>query len=138
MNDDRNFDEVLSNPGTRLFDLRLGLLRLHKTLLEKERINFERVSGRVSSGELLQLVINHPQFAWLRMISALVTQIDEILASEEPVSAKEVTDINGKTRQLFTSSDNEEFKDKYQRALQQEPEVVMAHSELMKLLRPKA
>jgi len=134
-----NFAEVLADPGThRLFDLRLGLLRLHKALLDHERINFERVSGRVSSGELLQLVITHPQFAWLRMISALATQIDEILASEEQVSDEEVTNLIVKTRQLFTSFDNEEFRHKYQTALQKEPEVVMAHSELMKLLRPTA
>jgi hypothetical protein len=38
-------------------------------------------------------------------------------------------------RQLFTASDNKEFSDKYQAALQQEPDVVMAHSALMKLLR---
>jgi hypothetical protein len=134
-----NFDEVLADPGThRLFDLRLGLLRVHKALLDHERINFERFSGRVSSGELLQLVINHSQFAWLRIVSALVTQIDEMLASEEQVSDEEVTNLIGKTRQLFTASDNEEFRNKYQTALQQEPEVVMAHSELMKLLRPKA
>jgi len=40
-------------------------------------------------------------------------------------------------RQLFTTSENKEFSDKYQAALQQQPEVVMAHSELMKLLRSK-
>ena len=134
-----NFDEAPADSAThRLVDLRLGLLRLHKTVMERERINFERVSGRVSSGELLQLVINHPQFAWLRMISALVTQIDEMLDSDEDVGDVEVTNLIRHTRQLFTSSDDEEFQLKYQRALQQEPEVVMAHSELMKLLRPKA
>jgi hypothetical protein len=30
-------------------------------------------------------------------------------------------------RQLFTASDNKEFSDKYQAALQQEPEILMAH-----------
>lgn len=136
MNEGRNSDELLANPSThRLFDLRLGLLRLHKALLERERINFERVAGRVSSGELLQLVINHPQFAWLRTISALVTQIDEMLGADEPGVDGDVTDLITQARQLFKSSDNEEFRRKYQTALQQEPEVVMAHSELMKLLR---
>ena len=136
MNEGGNSDELLANPGTyRLFDLRLGLLRLHKALLERERVNFERVTGRVSSGELLQLVINHPQFAWLRTISALVIQIDEMLDADEPGVDEDVTDLITQARQLFKSSDNEEFRRKYQTALQQEPEVVMAHSELMKLLR---
>ena len=58
-----------------LQDLRTRLLHLHKTLLEMERLNFEKKSGRVTPGELLQLVINDPQFAWLRTISALVVEI---------------------------------------------------------------
>ena len=134
-----NFNEIVADSGThRLFDLRLGLLRLHRTLLERERINFERGSGRVSSGELLQLVINHPQFAWLRIISALVTQIDEMLDADEPITDEEVANLITPARELFTSTENEEFRSKYQTALQQEPEVVMAHAELMKILRPKA
>ena len=119
----------------RLVELRPGLLRLHKTLLEMERNGFEATHGRTNSGELLQLVINHPQFAWVRMISALVTQIDETLDADEPVADEEVVSLITKARELFTSSENDEFRFKYQAALQQEPDVVMAHSELMKLLR---
>ncbi|HYX30140.1 MAG TPA: hypothetical protein VE863_16480 [Pyrinomonadaceae bacterium] len=63
----------------KLRDLRSRLLHLHKLLLEIERQNFEKKSGRVTTGELLQLVINHSQFAWLRIISALVVEIDEVL-----------------------------------------------------------
>ena len=62
----------------RLADVRLGLLRLHKALLEMERIDYEKVFGRVTAGELLQLVINHARFGWLRIISALVVEIDGV------------------------------------------------------------
>lgn len=121
----------------RLVDLRLGLLRLHKTLLEMERLNYEKVHGQVNSGELLQLVLNHPQFAWLRMISALVVQIDEMLDADEPAAHGDMINLITRARQLFTESADREFQQKYQSALQQEPEVVMAHSALMKLLRSK-
>jgi len=94
-------------------------------------------TGRVNSGELLQLVINHAQFAWLRMVSALVVQIDEMLDADEPVTDADVINLIGGARQLFTESEDREFEQKYQAALQQEPEVVMAHSALMKLLRSK-
>jgi hypothetical protein len=120
-----------------LVDLRLGLLRLHKTLLEMERKSFERTHGYVNSGELLQLVLHHEQFSWLRMISALVVQIDEMLDADEPASAADMINLIGDARQLFTESEDREFQQKYQSALQQEPEVVMAHSVLMKLLRSK-
>ena len=130
--------EVLADADVhRLVDLRLGLLRLHEALLEMERKSFERTHGRVNSGELLQLVINHAQFAWLRMVSALVVQIDEMLDADEPVTDADVNNLITGARQLFTASKNKEFSDKYQAALQHVPEVVMAHSALMKLLRPK-
>jgi hypothetical protein len=119
-----------------LHQVRGRLLHLHQTLLEMERKSFERTHGRVNSGELLQLVLNHEQFAWLRIISTLVVQIDEMLDAEEPASAAEMISLISAARQLFTASGNREFRDKYQAALQQEPDVVMAHSALMKLLRP--
>ena len=128
--------EVLADPHIhRLVDLRLDLLRLHKTLLEMERINFEKRFGRVNSGELLQLVLNDAQFAWLRMISALVVEIDEVLNGDEPTTLNHFEDLIGQARLLFTSPGNEEFKTKYEAALQREPAVVIAHSAVMQMLR---
>jgi len=120
--------------STLLRELRPKLLHLHQTLLDVERKNFERIHGRVNSGELLQLVISHAQFAWLRMVSALVVQIDELLDAE-PITDANVTNLIAAARQLFTEADDLEFRQKYQAALQQEPEVVMTHSALVKLLR---
>ena len=123
--------------STLLHEVRVRLLHLHQKLLEMERKSFERTHGRVNSGELLQLVINHPQFAWLRMISALVTQIDELLDVDETATDDDFMNLITQARKLFEASGNEDFRDKYQTALQQEAEVVMAHSSLMKLLRSK-
>jgi len=119
----------------RLVDLRLGLLRLHKVLLEMERINYEKAHGQVNSGELLQLVLNHPQFNWLRMISALVVEIDEALDGDEPATVSDFENLISQSRLLLASPENEEFKTRYQAALQHEPDVVMAHSVVMQLLR---
>jgi len=118
-----------------LRELRRKLLHLHKTLLDMERADFERNSGPLNSGELLQLVINHPQFAWLRMISALVVEIDEMLSAEEPATASDVRNVIARARSLLMSPADEIFKEKYQAALQREPKVVMAHAEVAKLLR---
>src|SRR2546430_17475494 len=110
-----------------LRELRTRLLHLHKTLLEMERADFERVSGRLTSGELLQLVVNHAQFAWLRQISALVVQMDEMLAADERATLGDVQSLLAQASLLFTSSTDEVFKEKYQAALQREPAVVLAH-----------
>ena len=69
-----------------LRDLRNKLLYLHRIVLDTERIANEQVSGRVSSGELLQLAIEREQFAWLHRISELIVQIDEMLQADEPVT----------------------------------------------------
>ena len=120
-----------------LRDVRVRLLHLHQTLLDMERKSFETTHGRVNSGELLELVLNHAQFAWLRIISALVVQIDEMLDADEPASAADMANLISAARRLFAESDGQEFQQKYRAALQQEPEVVMAHAALMKLLRSK-
>jgi hypothetical protein len=69
----------------RLRQVRDRLLDLHKALLDAERARFEREHGRVSSsGQWLQLVLGHEQFAWLRPFSGLIVRIDEWLASDAP------------------------------------------------------
>lgn len=118
-----------------LRDLRNKLLRLHRVLLETERITYEQVRGRVSSGELLQLLIAHEQFAWLHRISELVVQIDEMLEADEPVSLDDVQHLIADARTLLTPSETgNAFARKYYAAFQREPGVVLAHAEVSELL----
>jgi len=58
---------------TKLDGLRHALLALHKTLLDAQRVRYEREHGRVESrGELLDLVLRDASFEWLRVLSALI------------------------------------------------------------------
>jgi len=67
----------------QLEEVRRGLLRVHKSLLEDARIRYEREQGRIEgSGALLRLVLNDPWFAWLHPLSGLVVQFDELLAAD--------------------------------------------------------
>lgn len=118
-----------------LRDLRNKLLYLHKMLLETERITYEQVRGRVSSGELLQLVIEHEQFAWLHRVSELIVQIDEMLQADEPVLLEDVQALIAGARRLLTPSPSgNAFASKYDAALQREPGVVLAHADVSALL----
>ena len=118
-----------------LRNLRNKLLRLHQVLLDTERITYEQVRGRVSSGELLQLVIEHEQFAWLHRISELVVQIDEMLQADEPVSLDDIQNLITYARTLLTPSETgNAFARKYYNALQREPGVVLAHAEVSEVL----
>jgi hypothetical protein len=116
--------------------LRRSLLRLHKVLVERERIAYERLHGRIaSSGQVLQLVINDPQFAWLHGISELLVRMDEALESEE-LSAEEIDLLVLETRAMFKPVEaGNSFQIKYYDALQTDPEVVLAHGEVWKILR---
>jgi hypothetical protein len=131
-------DSLIQAELNRLTELRVRLLHLHKTLLEMERQDYEKRFGRVTTGELLQLVINGTQFAWLRIISALVVEIDEVLNGEEFANSGDFEDLISQARLLFNSPGNEDFKTRYQDALQREPAVVMAHSAVMQLLRQES
>ncbi|MDZ8107922.1 MAG: hypothetical protein RM338_20195 [Nostoc sp. DedQUE12a] len=118
-----------------LGDLRNKLLYLHKMLLETERIAYEQVSGRVSSTELLQLVIGHEQFAWLHRISEIVVQIDEMLTADEPIALDELQKLIAGVRTLIVPLETgNTFERKYYNALQSEPAAVLAHAEISKLL----
>lgn len=120
----------------RLRNLRRGLLHLHKLLLERERAAYEQAHGRVeSSGELLQLVINHEQFAWLRRVSELIVQIDETLDGDEPGMEANAANLLRQSQDLLKPSETGHgFAKKYYDALQRDPGIVLAHAEVSKLL----
>ena len=119
----------------RLRELRAGLLRLHKVLLDAERADYESAHGRVSPGELLRLALGDRQFEWLRALSELVVQIDEALAAKTPATDAQARALVAQARELLKpSEDGSEFARRYFAALQREPAAVMAHREATRLL----
>jgi hypothetical protein len=112
----------------QLDDVRRGLLRVHKALLDDARIRYEREQGRIEgSGALLRLVLNDPWFAWLHPLSGLVVQIDELLAADEPTSADGETLLNQARSLLKPDANGEGFQRRYHRAIQDVPDVLIAH-----------
>jgi hypothetical protein len=121
-----------------LTDIRIKLLHLHKLLLDTEHIRYEQVRGQVSKGELLQLVINHDQFAWLHHLSELIVQIDELIHSDEPITSEAITALMADVRILLTPDEaGNDFPVKYDAAFQRNPDVVLAHADLVTLLATK-
>jgi hypothetical protein len=119
----------------QLQSLHQVLLRLHKLLLDDERAAYEKAHGRTPPGKILQLVIGDPQFAWLRRISELIVQIDEVLESEEPHAAADASDAVKRIRALLAVGDSaDEFSRKYEAALQRLPDAIIAHREVTALL----
>jgi hypothetical protein len=123
-----------SSSREKLVALRNALLRIHKTLLEMERQQYEREHGTVSVGELFRLVVDHAQFAWLHSISEFVVRIDEALASKEPLDPDFTGSSIAIARKMFTPAESgDAFQKKYFAAIHANPNVVMDHAELARL-----
>jgi hypothetical protein len=112
-------------------------MRVHRALLEAERIRYERIHGRVDgSGAFLQLAIHDPWFAWLRPISELIVQIDEWLDEDPPTPGApdraEILLAQVRDR-MRPNEEGAEFQQRYHRLLQEDPAVAVAHAEARKL-----
>jgi len=117
-----------------LVALREALLRLHKTLLEMERREYEREYGTVTAGELFRLVVDDPQFSWLHNISEFVVRIDETLTSQTAVTENDSHVAISLARKIFAPSESGDgFQKKYFDAIQRDPSVVMEHAALVRL-----
>jgi hypothetical protein len=141
MSDSAMADEsqMTDTTGETLKQLRQGLLRVHKILLELERTGYERARGRISNSyEFLQLVLKDPWFDWLHRLSELIVQIDETLdtvGSDTPASETDALALIARAKLLLAPSESgNEFQKNYFLALQQSPDVVLLHSEVTRLL----
>ena len=116
--------------------LRDRLLALHKTLVDLERETFERTHGQLRSVDFLTLLMQHPDFAWLRKISELIVWIDEVLDPKEQTAEAEKRNVFLHARKLLTPAElGEDFEKKYQDALQRNPDVIIAHQDVRAVLR---
>jgi len=121
----------------RLQAARESLLKLHRVLLNSERRTYERAHGRIeSSGQLLELVMRDAWFVWLRALSAVIVQMDELLESEDDIVAANAASLLGEAQKLLTpSADDPTFGQQYLEALQRDPDVIVTHREALLALR---
>ncbi len=121
----------------QLQTLRDALLKLHKTLVESERVGYEAAFGTIGSPtHFLKLLTGDPWFAWLHPLSQLIVKMDETLENPEP-DDHAAAELLGVTRRLLVASeDGNGFARSYFDALQRDPDVVFAHAEAARHFRP--
>ena len=117
-----------------LAELRRLLLHLHKTLIDWQRDDYERLNGRLQTTQLLQVIFNDPSFAWLRTMSGLIVRIDEAL-EEKPPDVSETGPLVAQARELVAPEAGTPYAMRYHAALQELPEAVLAHRDLVTLLK---
>jgi hypothetical protein len=112
----------------------LALRALHKTLVAGVQLGFEKLHGRVQGpGELLSLLLNDPLFAWLRPLSQLITELDDLVDGETPIDAASLLLIRS-TIERWLTDPTDDFAANYLSLLQSDPDVVLAHAALRKEL----
>lgn len=131
--------DVRSEPTLKeqLSTLRSRLLELHKALIDSERVEYEKSFGRLQSPqEFLKALINDPWFAWLQPFTAMLAAIDEMLEREEPLQREEIQKVKSNARALLeVREETDDSRRSYFEALQREPDVILAHAAVMKLIK---
>jgi len=122
--------------GERLREARNLLLNLHKILVDHERAIWEGVNGPATAGQFLNLLLEDPDFAWLRKFSTLIVDIDEMFAQKDGYAAEAIELHLSKMRDLVEmKSEDEDFRSNYQAALQQNVDAAARQGDLRLMLK---
>jgi len=101
----------------------------HKLLLECQ----STLSGATGTPfDRLQMVTNHPDFAWLRMLSEFMVEVDERLDEEAPLEPTELTALRETLERLIgpAEASSAVFREKYLSALHSSPDLTIQHGAL--------
>jgi hypothetical protein len=116
----------------KLRALSRALQEVHRTLIQTARDRYERASGPVRSrGQLLDLLLHDGSFGWLRPLSGLIVEIEELAARDPAPTAEETAAMGSLVRSLTSSSDDPDaFGSYYVGLLASEPNVAISHLSL--------
>lgn len=132
-----------SDPSVaRLKQIRPELLRLHKALLESERVVYEQANGPIAnSGEFFRLVVDDDAFSWLRPISQFIVQIDELLdlRKKDTVDPESASILLEKARLMLKPNKDSltPLGERYFQAIQRDPKIALMHADISQSLRKK-
>jgi hypothetical protein len=116
-----------------LDELATELRVLHKALLQAGQAAYERDHGPIAgTTQLLHLLVQDPAFAWLRSLSELMADLDE-LGETEPATAEEQGAIRGELERLLSPSGGELWT-RLTSFLQEHAEVATAYARVRQLL----
>lgn len=126
-------DKLTDETRANLKDLSKAMLRLHKTLLDAAKVDYEATNGAITSvNQYFQLVIDDPHFAWLRKLSSLIALIDEAVSVRRPATENEAQGLFNEAKVLLNFQDlDEKFNEKFQTALQNNSDAVLNYNDAL-------
>lgn len=124
----------------RLTQVRQSLAELHRALLDAERRELERETGRLASAQYLKFLLDDPRFRWLRPVGRMVATLDgamhEARKTGAPMTDEAVRGLCGQVAELIVVRTGLEGGYRYRDWLQRDADVVIAHAALAAALRP--
>ena len=101
------------------------LLKAHKILRDAEKDRYEASHGPIANkGDYLRLVLSDEQFSWLRPISQLIVQIDEVLMAKQPQPLERAPELLNQARHLLYDTEiGQAFQARTQVVAQRDPEM---------------
>lgn len=120
-----------------LQSLSRSLLIVHRSLLHFQKDLYENShQKKLAPQELLHLTLTDPEFEWLKILSSLIVQIDEVVDDKKGgdyagVQVQAVAEL----RDLFVDhSKNTEFKKRIMQALEKNSHLMIEIAELRRFL----
>ena len=103
-------------------------------MLDGAKVEYEATNGKIPNANVyLQLVLDDPHFAWLRKISSLIALIDEATSVRRPATETDAQALLGEAKILLNFEDaDEDFNDKFQTALQENPDAVLNYNDALR------
>ncbi|MFN3267567.1 MAG: hypothetical protein ACK41E_12110 [Deinococcales bacterium] len=100
--DTRPVDPAQQAQREKLDALSLELRQLHSMLLELVKADFEKLNGKTKGPfHMFQLVTSNPFFAWLRPLSGMMANIDELTDEKRLLNASELERIQNMVNSLL-------------------------------------
>lgn len=112
------------------------LLEIHRTMIAATRLEYERDHGRIENPyTLLSIVSNDQTFAWLRPLTTLLVEIDDLLEQEE-ITPFAASAVRAAAAIMFMPSEGDDNTFYYQlrAARQNAPELVTMHAHVRQAL----
>ncbi len=116
--------------------LSMAMARIHKMIFESEIMDLELKSGQVFSTALrLQMLINAPELAWLRVMSQLMAWVDEVFFQKEAIQPEQMRQAFDKVNHLMFATMPSEFTSNYRRLMTSLPDLMVEHAHLRTALK---
>lgn len=106
------------------------LLPLHRALIDAAKEDYALAVAPVKPAQLLQLLTDDPFFEWLKPVTALIVDIDEMVRTD--FEAADVTAIADRIDLLFGAKAEGAFSSQYIPMLQRSVDIAIGHAALRK------